>query len=152
MHALEIAADGFGPEWHRAIDQRADRDRSSALDIVAETGRNFNCSRDVTALEAIVELGVSAERRLLHEIGRASELLQIGAAFRTLVAVEHRKRQIVHISRNSEAEHQHQKRRTEQAEPEPDRVAQQFQGLADRIGEQTPQAEHGARPVVAGRS
>ena len=144
MHALQIAANGFRPERHRAIDQRADPDGTAALEVAAEIGRDFDRSRDVSALEPIVELGIGAERRLLREIARASEFFQIGAAFRTLIVVEHRKRQIVDVCRDAEAEYQHQKRGTKQTEAEPDRIAQQFQRLADRIGEQAPQAEQGA--------
>ena len=143
MHTLEITADGFGPERHRAVDQGADPDGTTALDIDAEARRDFNRYRDVAVLEALVDLVIRAERPLLHEIGRASEFFQIGAAFVTLVAVEHCKRQVVDVRRNSESEYQHQKRRSKQAEPEPDRVAQQLKGLADRIGEQALQAEHG---------
>ena len=91
MHALEIAADGFGPKRHRAIDQGADPDGTTALDVDAEVGRDFDRRRDVSALETLVELVIGAERRLLHEIGRAPEFFQIGAAFVTLIAVEHRK-------------------------------------------------------------
>ena len=66
MHALQIAANGFRPERHRAIDQRADPDRTSALDVAAEVRRDFNRGRDVSALETVVELGIVIERRLLR--------------------------------------------------------------------------------------
>src|SRR5579884_2357810 len=58
-----------------------------------------------------------------------------------LVVVENGKGQIVDIGRNAEAEHEHQKRRTEQRETEPDRVAQQFQRLSDRTRKQPPWTE-----------
>src|ERR1035441_8634640 len=141
MHALQIAVDGFCPEWHCAIYPRADPSGASALDIAAEPGRDFDRSLYVSALETLVELGIVGERRLLHEIGRASELLEIGAALMTLISIEHGERKIIDVGRNSEPEYQHQQTRAEQAEPEPDRVTQEFQGLADRIGEQALQAE-----------
>ena len=109
---------------------------------------------DVPAPEPIFELGIVGERRLLHEITRASELLQIGAAFGSLIVVEHGEGEIVDVGRDAKSEHQHQQRRAEQAEPEPDRVAQQLQGLADRIGQQALQAEPGtsfASAVPVGR-
>ena len=96
-------------------------------------------------LQPLFEIGIVGERRLLDEIGRAPQLLEIGAALGALIVVEHGEGQIVDVGRNAEAEHQHQQRRAEQAEAEPDRVAQQLQGLADRIGEQPPQAEPRAR-------
>ncbi len=143
VHALQVAADGLRPERHGAVHPRADPGGTSALDVAAEAGRNFDGGLDVPASETIFELGVVGERRLLHEIARASELLEIGAALGTLIVIEHGEGEIVDVGRNAESEHQHQKRRAEQAEPEPDRVAQELQGLADRIGEQAPQAEPG---------
>src|ERR1019366_301072 len=145
MHALQVAADGLCPEWHCAVHPRADPGRTSTLDVAAEGRRNFNGSLDVPALETLVELGIVGERRLLHKISRAPELLEIGAALMALVPVKHRKGEIIDIGRNSESEHEHQQCRAEQAEPEPDRVAQELQGLTDRVGKQALQAEQGTR-------
>ena len=92
-------------------------------------------------LQPVLELAVVGERRLLDEIARASELLEIGAALGALIVVEHGEGEVVDVGRDAEAEHQHQQRRAEQAEAEPDRVAQQLEGLADRVGQQAPQAE-----------
>ena len=144
MHALQVAADGLGPERHCAIHPRADPSRTSALDVAAEAGRDFDRGPDVPALETLFQVAIIGERRLLGEIGRAPELLEIGAALGTLIVIEHREGEIVDVGRNSESEHQHQQCRSEHAEPEPDRVAQELQGLADRIGEQALQAEQGA--------
>src|SRR5664280_2574497 len=111
MHALQVAADGLCPEWHCAIHPRADPGRTSTLDVAAEGGRNFNGSLDVSALETLVELGIVGERRLLHEIGRASELLEIGAALMTLISIKHGERKIIDVGRNSEPEYQHHQSR-----------------------------------------
>ena len=136
MHGLQIAADGLRAERHRAIHPGADPNRTSALDVAAEAGRDFDGGLDVPASETIFEFAIVGERRLLHEITRASEFLEIGAALRTLIVVEHGEGEIVDIGRDAKSEHQHQQRRAKQAEAKPDRVAQQLQGLADRIGQQ----------------
>src|SRR5450759_4266860 len=103
MHALQVAADGLCPEWHCAIHPRAHPCRTFALDVAAEAGWDFNRSLDVPALETLVELGIVGERRLLHEISRASEFLEIGAALMALISIEHGEREIVDVGRNSES-------------------------------------------------
>ena len=145
MHALQVAADGLGAERHGAIHPRADPGGTSAHDVAAEAGRDFNGSIDVVALQSLFKIGIIGERRFLDEITRSSQFLEIGAAFMALVVVEHCEGEIVDVVRNAETEYQHQQRRAEQGEPEPDRVAQEFQGLADRVGEQALQAEQGTR-------
>ena len=80
VHACQIAADGLGAERHRAVDPGADPGGTSALDVAAEAGRNFDGGLDVAAPQAIFEIGIVGERRLLDEIARASKLLEIGAA------------------------------------------------------------------------
>ena len=107
---------------------------------------------DIPALEALLEIGIVGERRLLGEIGRAPELLEIGAALGALVVVEHGEGEIVDVGRDAEAEHQHQQGGAEQREAEPDRIAQQLQGLADRVGEQALQAEPAYAPAPATRT
>src|SRR5208282_6832292 len=89
---------------------------------------------------------VAGERRLLDEVGRTAQLLQIGATLVTLVVVEHRERQRIDIGRDTEAEHQQQERRAKNGKGEPDRVADQFQRLADRAGTQTAHTER--RPAI----
>jgi len=50
--------------------------------------------------------------------------------------IKHGKGEIVDVRRNPETENQHQKRGAEQAEPEPDWIAQKLQAFADRISQQ----------------
>ena len=141
VHRLHVAANGFGAERHRAIDPGAHRDRATSLDVAAEAGRDFDRGLDRAAPEPFLERVVVGEHRLLDKVARSPELLEIGSAFGTLVPVEHREGEAVDVGRDAKAEHQHQERRAEQAEAEPDRVAHEFEGFPDRIGEHAPQAE-----------
>ena len=68
-------------------------------------------------------------------MARPSEFFEVGATFGTLVVIQHCEGEIVDVGRDAEAEHQHQQRSAKQAETEPDRVAQQFKRLPDRVGE-----------------
>ena len=89
------------------------------------------------------------ERGLLREIGRAASLLEIGAAFRCVVPVEHPERKIVDIGRDAEAENQHQKGGAEHGEGQSDRVAAKLERFADAVGEKPPEAED-RRRLLAG--
>ena len=145
MHGLQIAADGIGAERHRAVHPGADPGRTSALEVAAETRRNFDSGPDASALQALPQIGIIGELRLLHEISRASQLLEVGAALVTLVVIEHCKGEIVDVRRNSEAEDQHQQRRAEQGEGQPDGIAQKLDRFPDRVSEETLQAERALR-------
>ena len=125
MHGLQIAADGLGAKWHGAIDPGADPDRTSGLEVAAETGRNLDGGLDGSALQALFEIVIIGKRRLFHEISRAPQLLEVGPALVALVVIEHRKGQIVDVGRNSESEDQHHQRRAEQGEGQPNRIAEQ---------------------------
>src|ERR1700721_2626152 len=116
MHALQVAADGFRAKWHRAIDQRADPDGASSLDIETEAGRNFNRRLDVSALEAADEVRLIGNQRFLDEIGRSPELLQISAALGTLILIQYRERKIIDVGRNPNPEHHPQRRVSQQAD------------------------------------
>jgi hypothetical protein len=93
----------------------------------------------------ILDIPIVGERRLFGEVGRAAQLLEIGAAFVALIVIHDGKRQIVDVGRDSEAEHHHQKHRTKQGEGQPDGIAQKLDRLADRIGTKPLPAE-GAPP------
>src|SRR3984885_16052984 len=110
MHALQVAADGFRAKWHRAIDQRADPDGASSLDIETEAGRNFNRRLDVSALEAADEVRLIGNQRFLDKICRSPELLQISAALGTLILIQYRERNIVDFGRDTKPNNQHHKR------------------------------------------
>jgi hypothetical protein len=124
VHSLQVAADGLGPERHSAIHPRADPRGTSALDVAPEAGRDFDRGLDVPALETLFQIAIIGERRLLGEVVRAPKLLEISTALWTLIVIEHREGEVVDVGGNSESEHQHQQGRSEQAEPEPNRVAQ----------------------------
>ena len=89
----------------------------------------------------IVEIGIVKDGRLFDEIARTGDVLDIGPAFRRLVAVERGEAQPFDIERNAEAEHEHQQHRAEQGEGQADRVAAQFQRLAIGVAEQAAHAE-----------
>ena len=151
---LDIGGRRLAPAWSSSPPDRSDtagaspadsRGSSAARNGIApstqaptQAGRPRSMSRpkpggismpalDVAALEALFEIGVIGERRLLDEIGRAPQLFEIGAALVALIAVENGEGQVVDVGRDAEAEHQHQKGRAEQGEAEPDRIAQQLQ-------------------------
>ena len=145
MHGLQVAADGLGAERHGAIDPGADPGRTSALEVTAEAGRDFNGGIDVAALQALMEIGIIDERPFLHEISRTSQLLEISAALVALVVIEYREAQVIDVDRNSESEDQHQQRRAEQSEGQANGIAEKLQGLTDRVCEKTLQAERALR-------
>src|SRR5271168_353009 len=108
MHALEVAANGFRAKWHRAVDQCTDPCGTSALDIETEARRNFNRRLDISALETADEVRLVGNRRLLDEIGGASEFLEISAALGSPILIQHREGKIVDVRRDPETEYQHE--------------------------------------------
>ena len=119
--------------------------------VAAKAGRDLDAGVDVPVCEPLFEIGIIGKRRFFDKVGRAAQLLEIGAAFMAMVVVENSEGEIVYVGRDAEAENKHQKRRAEQGKAEPDRIAQQFQRLADRAGEKALQTEGRARSL-AGRS
>ena len=87
----------------------ADFGSSSGSEVAAEPGWYFDRGVHGPRLErALLLLGV-LERGFLREIGRAADLLEIGAALRGVVPVEHPERKIVDVGGDAEAENQHEK-------------------------------------------
>ena len=150
MHGLEIATDRLGYERPRTIDPGSDPDRSPACNVAAKAGRDLNAGVDVPVCEPLFEIGIIGKRRFFDKVGRAAQLLEIGAAFVAMVVVENGEGEIVYVGRDAEAKNKHQKRRAEQGKAEPDRIAQQFQRFADRAGEKALQTE--GRAAARGRS
>ena len=138
VHGLQIAADRFGAERHRAIDPGADPRRAAALDVAAEAGRDFDGGLDVAALQALLEIGIvwraaasprNRSSRAAPRDRRGSRGSGRGRARRSV--------EIVDVGRNPKPEHQHQERSAEQREAEADGVAQQapaFRGWCRRRG------------------
>lgn len=81
--------------------------------------------------------------------------IDIGPALGALVAVEHRKPQMVDIKRQAVAENQHQQRRASQGETKPDLVAHQLHRLTPRMGQEPgrrkPLAHQGSGSVLCHR-
>jgi hypothetical protein len=90
--------DRLGDERPRTVDPRGDPGRSPALNIAAEARRNFNSRVDCPSESCALR------------VGRATQLLEIGAAFVALVMVEDGKGQGIDIVRDPEAEDEHQER------------------------------------------
>jgi len=141
MHGLEVAADRLGDERPRPVDPGGGPGGPAACDVAAKPGRDFDAGADVPACEPLLQIGVIGKRRLLDKVGRAAQLLEIGAAFVALVVVEDGEGERVYVGRDPEAEDEHQECRAEQREAEPDRIAYEFQRFADRAGDKTPQTE-----------
>ena len=135
VHSLQVAADGFSAERHRAIDPGADPGRTSALKVAAKAGRNFDGCIDVAALQPLVQIGVIGERPLLDEVSRAAQLFEIGAALVALVMIEYRESQVVDVVRNSESEDQHQERHAEKSEGQANGIADELDRFTDRISQ-----------------
>jgi hypothetical protein len=130
VHNLQIAANGLRPIRHGPIDPRADPNRTPGGEVASEARWDFDRCFDRTALQALLDIPIVGERRLFSEVGRAAQLLEISAAFVALIVIHDGKRQIVDVGRDSEAEHHHQKHRTEQGEGQPDGIAHKLDRLA----------------------
>ena len=121
--------------------QALDFGRPSALHVAAEAHGDLDRRRDLPALQPVLQIMRVRDRRRLDEIGRAAQLLEIGAALVGLVAVERGEGQRVDVGGDAEPEDQHQEGRAEQSKAEADGIAHQLERFADRIGEHPPRAE-----------
>src|SRR5690242_9737090 len=110
MDTLEVAADRLGAEGHGAVDPDADLDRPDSLDVAAETGRNLDRHRHLSALQALMQVAAVPERWPLDEVGRPAQLAHIGAALDGIVPVEHGESQGIDIRGDAVAEDQHEER------------------------------------------
>jgi len=81
------------------------------------------------------------DRRLHREIPGTVEPVEQLPALRRFVLVEGRHLQIFDVERNAIAKGQHQNDRADDCKGEPDRIAQQFDGLATRVRPQASQIE-----------
>ncbi len=115
-----------------------------ALDVRTEVRRNLDAGADAAVFQTAVQVGVVGDRRLLDEVARTPQFLEVGAALRRLIAVENGKVQVVDVGRDAEAENDHQQGGAEQREHQPDGIAQQFETFADRVGEQALETEEAA--------
>ena len=143
VHALRVAAYRFTAIGHGAVDPQADLRPVATPQVAAEARRNIDDQRQFAILHPSLKVDIIGDRRLLDEIARTVNILDIGPAFRRLVAVERREAQAFDVQRNPEAEHEHQQHRAEQRKSEANRIASQLQRFAVGIAEQTTQAEDG---------
>src|SRR5208283_377444 len=143
MHRLQIAPDGFGSKWHGAIKPCADKSGNAFPDVAPEIRRDLNCRSYIRILEAQFEFAIIFDRSFFYEIARPAELLQIGAAFGRVVVIENGEGEIVDICRDARSHDHHQECRAEDRKTQSDRITQEFERLADRIGKHAARAEPG---------
>src|SRR5580658_5343976 len=105
MHALQVASDGLRAKRHRSVHPRADPGGTPAFDVAAEVVRNLNGGVNVSAFQTVLEFGIGGQRRLLNEIARASQLLQIGEALGTLIVIEDGEGKVVDVRRDAESKY-----------------------------------------------
>ena len=85
--------------------------------------------------------GGGGDRRLHREIPRAGKAFEQLPAFRRVVLIERRHLQVFDVEGNAVSERHHQDDGAKDGEGEPDRIAQQLNGFATRIGPEAGQIE-----------
>ena len=68
MQAGHVALDGFCAGRHGAVDPHADLRAGAALEVAAEVRRNLHGKTDVAIAQAMLQLVVIGERRLLLKV------------------------------------------------------------------------------------
>ena len=120
---------------------KADLGPGAALQVTAEAGWDLDRQGQPTAGEPPLPVGIVDQRGLLGEPGGTGELLQVVAARRGAVAIEHGIGDIIHIEGDAEAHGDHQQQRPEEGKGEADRVAAQLGALAPGIGPEPARGE-----------
>ena len=133
-HPGDIISRGLAAEGHGAVDRRIDFRVRAAEQIAAEPGGNFDNDLRVAAAQAALGFRRRSDRRLHRKIPGAGKSIEQLPALRRVVLIERRHLQIFDIEGNAVAEGRHQNDGTDDRKGEPDRIAQQLDGLAPRIG------------------
>ena len=141
VHALHIAADGFGAHGHGAVDPGGNLRLPAMHDIAPEAGRDLDGEAQFAVTHAPVEIVVILDRRPFGEIAGARDLLDIVTAHRRVVAVQNGEGQVLDIHVDAVADDEHQDDAAEDGERCADRIAAQFQRLALGIGEHAAKIE-----------
>ena len=88
----------------------------------------------LAAAKPAVELVGAPDRRLFREVARnRRERVDQRPALERSILIEGGEAQMLDIERNAIAERDHQDQRSEECKRQPDRIAQQFHGLAPRV-------------------
>ena len=137
VDAAHVLRDGLAAERHRAVHLRQDlgrrrpgarRGRSSAGSRRPARCRPTAAAVSASSAECTGGVPVEVPRR-------SRELLEIGAALGRLIAIERGVADVLDVGGDAEAEDQHQQRRADEGERQPDGIAEDLHGLVARVGE-----------------
>ncbi len=138
---MRIATQGIGAHGHGTINPISHLWRVAAQQVAAKIGWNLQRQTDAALAHALLQIGMTDQRRSLNKVARAREVLYVALAVGGAVVVEHREGEIFHIQIDAIAHDEHQKNRPQQRQQAADRITTQFNRLAPGIAHQPAQAE-----------